>query len=244
MKGCFYGVGVGPGDPDLITLKGYKVLEKVDVICAPQASEEKESLAFSVVRKALKKDLRVLKLVFPMTRDKSKLEAFWDDASRKVAELLRDGKDVAFVTIGDPSLYSTYSYLLAKLKDELSDLRVKTIPGVTSMLACAAAANSSIAEGEETLAIFPAIGNVDDLRDVLIRYDNVVIMKAARKLDQIIALLSELGLKDKAFFANRCGLSDQFLTFDLDKVSSFEQDYFSLLVVRKNFSRKNKEEGK
>jgi len=241
VSGRFYGVGVGPGDPELITLKGYRILKRVDLVCAPKSKEDKGSMALSVVRRILEKDINTLELLFPMTRNRAELKKFWEDAAERVAAELLKGKDVAFVTMGDPNLYSTYSYIAGELKKKCPQIKVETVPGVTAILACAAAANQPVAEGNEKLAVIPAVYSIDELKWILHNFESVVLMKVSRKLDEVIALLNELDLKDKAFFAGRCGLPGEFFEFNLDNLVGTKQDYFSLLVVRKRSGKPSNE---
>ena len=209
-KGIFYGVGVGPGDPELITLKGYRVLKEADVSCSPKSKTDKEGVALSVVRSLLDTKQKVLELTFPMTNDKGELELFWDKAVRQILSLLKEGKKVAFITLGDPSLYSTYTYVLKKIK-QAGPYPVETIPGVASFCACAAAANIPLTEGDEKLAIIPVVKELDSLRLALQNFENVVLMKTASNYPAVVKILAELGLKDQAIYASRCGLPDGFL---------------------------------
>jgi len=196
---------VGPGDPELITLKGYRVLREADVICSPKSKADKEGVALSIVRSLLDTKQKVLELTFPMTNDKGELELYWDKAVRQILSLLKEGKKVAFITLGDPSLYSTYTYVLKKIK-QAGPYPVETIPGVASFCACAAAANIPLAEGDEKLAIIPVVKELDPLRLALQNFENVVLMKTASNYPAVVKVLAELGLKDQAIYASRCGL--------------------------------------
>ena len=240
MKGVFYGVGVGPGDPELITLKGYRTLREADVICSPKSRAEKEGVALSIVRSLLDIKQKVLELTFPMTNDKVELELYWDKAVRQILSLLKEGKKVAFITLGDPSLYSTYTYVLKKIK-QAGSYPVETIPGVASFCACAAAANIPLAEGDEKLAIIPAVKDLDPLRLVLQNFENVVLMKIARNYPAVVKILAELGLKDQAIYASRCGLPDGFLKAglstlpeEMEELKEIQKDYLSLIIIKRS----------
>lgn len=153
MKGRFFGIGVGPGDPELLTLKGHRVLREVQVICSPRSAADRESIALSIARRFAGEGCEVLELVFPMSKDGENLERCWLEAARSIIRRLEQGKDVAFVTLGDPGLYSTYAYLVEKLRLLRPGVEIETIPGVTAFLACAAARNTPLARGEEKLAV-------------------------------------------------------------------------------------------
>ena len=188
-KGKLIGIGVGPGDTDLLTIKAVKALETVPVICSPKSAKEKESIALSIVNPIIekRKDYKRLMLVqplFPMIEDQKELEKYWDSASELIANYLDSGRDVAFITLGDPSIFSTFSYVQERLKDRYV---VETIPGITSFTACASAVDMPLVEKNEVLTVVPKIDN--RLNEIMDYSDCVVLMKASRnteKLEEII----------------------------------------------------------
>lgn len=232
MKGKFYGIGVGPGDPELLTLKAFRLLEQVDVLCIPKSKMEKESLALKVVSQVMDRDFRVLELLFPMSHDEAVLAEHWDRAASLVAAELDAGYNVAFITIGDPMFYSTYSYLLERVRKDPA-VEVVTVPGVTAFAACASLINEPLTEKDERVAVIPAAYSLDDLRDVLDNFDNVVLMKVNKNYDAVVGLLEELGLLDRAVYISRCGYPDQFFTTDLKSLVGKDRDYMSILIIRK-----------
>ena len=232
MTGKFYGIGVGPGDPELLTIKAHKVLSEIDVVCVPKSRMEKDSLALSVVRKAVDREYQILELEFPMTRDQQLLEKSWRDAGAQVAAELLSGKNVAFITIGDPTLYSTYGYLLRYLKETRPELVTSIIPGVTSITACAALIQEPLVEREEKLAVIPAAYNLEDLRTILDLFDSVVLMKVNKRLPEMINFLKEMNQLE-AYYISRCGYPDQFATNKLAEIGDKDLDYMSLMIVKK-----------
>ena len=191
-KGKLIGIGVGPGDTELLTLKAAKVLKTVPVVFSPKSSKEKESIALSIVKPVLeeRKDYKRLMLVepiFPMIEDQKELEKIWNSASEMIAQYLDSGRDVAFITLGDTSIFSTYSYVQKKLAGRYE---IETIPGITSFTACAAARNRALVEQNEILTIVPKID--DRLDDILDYSDSVVLMKASRNTSEL-----ELKIEDK-----------------------------------------------
>lgn len=233
MPGKFYGIGVGPGDPELLTFKAFRTLEKVDVLCVPRSSADRESLALSVVEKTLARKYELLELHFPMSKDPGILRDSWNEAGRAVAEQVQAGRQVAFITIGDPMLYSTYGYILRYLTENHPALETETIPGVTAFSACASYTGSPLVEGDETLAVVPAAYDLERLKQALVNFDNIVVMKVNRRFPEVLSLLKELGLAGKAVYINRCGYEDQYFTHDLDSLQESKLDYMSLLIVRK-----------
>lgn len=233
MPGKFYGIGVGPGDPELLTLKALRILKEADLVCVPRSAADRDSLALSVVNRTLQREVPVLELSFPMTKDRSMLLDSWARAGEAVAARVRDGKTVAFITIGDPMFYSTYGYLLHHLRSHHPDLETETVPGVTAMSACAAALQEPLTEGEETLAVIPAAYGVDHLSPVLECFDNVVLMKVHRHFDQVLSLLESRGLAGNSALISRCGYPDQSVHRELSALSGQKLDYMSLLIIRK-----------
>lgn len=233
VPGKFFGIGVGPGDPELLTLKALRALEQVDVLCVPRSAADRDSLALAVVRKAVARDYELLELDFPMSKDPEVLKKSWDEAGQAVAVRVRAGRLVAFVTIGDPMLYSTYGYVLRYLKKNHPDLDAETIPGVTAFTACASLVGTPLVEGDETLAVVPAAYDLARLRQALEQFDNVVIMKVNRRFSEVLSLLKTLGLAGKAVYVSRCGHEDQYFTRDLDSLLESRLDYMSLMIVRK-----------
>lgn len=233
MPGKFYGIGVGPGDPGLLTLKACRTLEKVEVLCVPRSSKDKESLALAVVRKALPREFIHMELHFPMSRDRTVLQQSWAEAGEKVAGQVMAGRQVAFLTIGDPMFYSTYGYVLRYLRTNHPFLETETIPGVVAFSACAAYQQEPLVEGEGSLAVVPAVYGVEKLRDILLHFDSVVLMKVNRCFPLVFSLLKELGLEKQAIYVNRCGYPDQYLTGDLESLLDRDLDYMSLIIVRK-----------
>lgn len=233
MKGTFYGIGVGPGDSELLTLKAVRTLGKVDILCVPKSKADKDSLAFSIVEKEVDKSFEKLELLFPMSNDEEVLNRHWDEATEIVVEKLNQGKNMAFVTIGDPMFYSTYAYVLTRIKERHPEIIVETIPGVPAFAASTSFLNDTLCEGDEKVAIIPAAYNLNQIKQVLESFEVVVMMKVSRNFDLIVDMLEGMGLGDKAVYVSRCGYPDQFYTRDLGSLVGKKKDYMSILFVKK-----------
>ena len=203
-KGKLFGIGVGPGDTELLTLKAARILKTVPVVFSPKSSKEKDSIALSIVRPILeeRKDYKRLMLVepiFPMIEDKEELEKIWTSASELIAQYLDTGRDVAFITLGDPSIFSTYSYVQKKLIDRYE---IETIPGITSFTACAATRNKALVEQNDILTVVPKID--DRLGEVLEYSDSVVLMKASRNTSDLEKTIEEKNRPKEIYSVQNC----------------------------------------
>ncbi len=232
--GKFYGLGVGPGDPELMTLKAVRVLEECSTVFIPRSAVGEGSRAGEIAGRYMKPGAEVQELVFPMTRDPETLEKSWRASVKEVAAVVRRGKSTAFLTLGDPMLYSTYIYLLRGLRVELPELEVETVPGVTSVTAAAALADFPVGEGDEKVVIVPSSGDIGELGELLDRFDTVVLMKVAKNLQRIIDLLEEKGLMDEAVLVSRAGFPQQRVVKELRTLRGSDEKagYLSTILIK------------
>ncbi len=231
-EGEFYGVGVGPGDSELVTLKAVRIIKSVDCIFAPRADSKGSSLALDIVSNVCE-GKRVVEQVYPMVKDKKQLETAWLASANEIKRELEDGNSVAYLTIGDPLTFSTYCYLLQQLSKLIPSQNIHTIPGITSYNAAASLANFSLIEQSERLAIIPVSSNIDDLRQILNNFDTVILMKVAKKLDEVIELLEDMELIDNSLFASYIGFENELITRDLLSLKGAGKGYLSVIIVRK-----------
>jgi len=232
--GIIYGIGVGPGDPELITVKAARLIGSVPVICAPRASADSESFALSIAKGYIDTSRqRVITPLFPMSMDRAVLEKAWEDAAAEIAPELEKGSDVAFLTLGDPSLYSTYAYILAKVRTRLPDVTSVTISGVSSISLAAARAGVDLALGGERLAIMPVGRDMEAVKLALSQFDTVVLMKVNRSFPKLVALLDETGHLSGSVYVSRCGTDRERVVRDLKSIKDDELDYLSLVIVKK-----------
>lgn len=240
QQGTLYLVGIGPGDPELMTCKAVRVLENTQVWAAPKARKNGASSALQIAAGQVELDGKtVLELRFPMKKvhlgqqqDAEVIQA-WAEAADRVLAHLDQGQDVAFPTLGDPALYSTAFYLLHTLQERRDQLRVSIIPGITAMAACSARVCSPLGLGDDVVSIVPAAFDDERLRDILQRFDAVVLMKVFRKMDRIVALLEDLNLLDRTVLIERCGMDGQKIYTDIREAQGRELHYFSTMLVRK-----------
>ena len=233
MSGHLYGIGVGPGDPELLTIKAAGILGRVDVILAASSTKNDDSLALDIARPHLKPDARVIRLGFPMSRDEETLKSAWMENARLVLSELEAGHDAAFLTLGDPLLYSTFAYLLRTLRTLAPDQAVTVVPGITSFQAVAAATRTVLAESDQNLLILPGIREAGDLRKSLEGADNAVILKAYTNFSAIREELRTFPTPAHCVFASKMGMKEQFVTRSLDEAPD-NPTYLSLMLLTKN----------
>jgi precorrin-2/cobalt-factor-2 C20-methyltransferase len=232
--GGVYAVGVGPGDPDLLTRQAERVIREAAVIYAPSATSDDASYALSIVEPFLDRDRQVVVVrAFPMTRDQDVLNPLREEAAREIAEHACSGRDVAFITIGDPLLYSTFQPVFRILTEEYPQVPVTFVPGISSMSAAAAAAGLPLALADETVAILPATADEEKILKALIAFDTVVLLKISHAFDRVYEMLTQLKLVKGSVFIRRVGSSEEEVVVDLASLVGKKLDYLSLLIVRK-----------
>lgn len=216
-----YGVGVGPGDKELITLKAVRVIQNCSVIVAPSGMAGGKSIALEIAEEYIKKDAEIMVKHFPMggeTQEEKIYEAF-----KAIEEKLKEGKDVAFLTIGDPFVYSTYIYLLKHV--EAMGYETETVPGITSFCACASLAKEPLVIGEESLLIVPG-DKVKDIREE----KNVVVMKVYKLEEEILNILEEKGFK--YVYVKRAGREGQEVIRNREDIIK-NREYMSLIIANR-----------
>lgn len=228
MRGILYGVGVGPGDPELITLKAKRILEEVQVIAVPKSPAEKASTALNIVGNIAQKK-NILELAFPMTKEREELGKAWEGAASAVMYQLDKGKNVAFITLGDPTVYSTFMYIYNIIRDSGYDVEI--IPGITSFCGAAARAGLSLTKGTETLAIVPGTVESETIDKVFENFENIVLMKASANWEEIVSKIDTMGLLDKTVLIEKCGMEDENVKHGIDK--NLKPGYFSTLIIKK-----------
>lgn len=255
MTGRLYVIGVGPGDPELLTLKAVRILKTVNCICVPKGREEGSSLALSIVKKVLNLDGKeIIEAYFPMRKTKRQgqrirvseyqgktdasrpldceLDSMWRQTVEMVLSRLNKGVDTAFITIGDPAVYSTFFYLFDSLLELNPTLNIEIIPGVSSINASAAAAKISLGLADDKIAILPA-NYINDLAKTLRDFDSVVLMKVHKVFNEIRKTLNEMNLLDNAVYITQAGMKDEKIFKNIRDVKEKDLNYFSMVIVKK-----------
>ncbi len=268
MTGTLYVIGVGPGDPELLTLKAARILRDIPCICVPKGRQEGSSLALSIVEKTIDiKDKEIIEAHFPMRKtrgqrtehreqntatsthpspckgegkgggnslysDNCELDTKWNETVEIVLSMLTRGIDMAFITIGDPAIYSTFFYLYDRLLELNPDLNIEIIPGVSSINAAASRAGISLGLADEKIAVIPAT-YADNLKEILEGFDTIVLMKVHRVFDKILKTLEEMNLLNNSIYISRAGMKDERIFKDLRDMKEEDLNYFSMVIIRK-----------
>ncbi|MGA2617073.1 MAG: precorrin-2 C(20)-methyltransferase [Thermoguttaceae bacterium] len=232
--GTLFGLGVGPGDPEWITVKAVRIMAGCRHVCVPKARESHSSLALDIARRYLHPQATVHELPFPMSTDESVLLESWQQAARQVETILSGGEDCCFLTLGDPLLYSTYIYLLRALRGLCPEAEIVTVPGITAWSAAAAVARFPVGQAKQTVTIVPAADDLGPLSAALDRGGTVVLMKIGTRLAAVLDLLEAKGLLDRGVFVSHAGLPQQYVQSDLRRLRGLPQEagYLSLLLVQ------------
>ena len=225
------GVGVGPGDPELLTLKAVRAIRAADLIFAPVRRPGGRSLSLEIVGEHLDRERQqVIDVPFPESQDGES----WERAARHVAEVLGSDRHGVFLTEGDPTLFGSFGHVAAAIRALRPDLEIEIVPGVSSITAAAAAAGLALTDYEDRLAVVPATAPRTELERALLDYDCVVILKVGRVLGDLLTVLDRLGLSEHAVYVRRCGWPDQQIVRDVRVLmSDAPTDYFALLIVRR-----------
>lgn len=227
----FYGIGVGPGDEDLITYKAVKTIKNLDLLFVPQSKEGKPSLAQSICFKHLKPETKIIEKHFPMTFDKDLKSRAWDEIALEIKKYVELGKNVGFVTLGDPMTYSTYIYLLNRLIGKIS---IETIPGITSYAAIASSNNFPLVIDQQKLTIVPCTIAIEDVEKAIIENEAIVLMKVYKNFKEVINLIQKHNLEEKSLVVSNATLEDESICNDLQILKEKEKiSYFTTILINK-----------
>jgi precorrin-2/cobalt-factor-2 C20-methyltransferase len=237
MSGRLIGVGVGPGDPDLLTLKGLRALQQADHVFVPVGDTGETGRAERVVQAHLEPD-RARRLLFALSDDASARAENWQRAAREVSEPFMRGETCAFATIGDPNVYSTFTYLARTVKQYVPEVQVETVPGITAMQDLAARSGTVLLEGDERLALLPFTAGENALRSALSGFETVVCYKGGSRLQEVLEIAAGTGRLDDAIYGSRLGMEGEEVVLATHVVGR-EGPYLSTLI----FSLRGREFG-
>ncbi|MBD2578133.1 precorrin-2 C(20)-methyltransferase [Oscillatoria sp. FACHB-1406] len=230
--GTLYGISVGPGDPELITLKGLRLLRTASAIAFPAGIKGKPGKAERIIAPWSISEQKMLPLNFPYVPDFDVLTRAWHEAAEQVWQYLERGEDVAFACEGDISFYGTFAYLAQTLQQLHPEVVIEIVPGVSSPLAAAATLGLPLTARDQRLAVLPAIYTIGELKSVLQWADVLVLMKVSSVYEQVWQILQEYRLLDRAVAVENVTLPEQKIYTDLCDRPTLKLSYFSLIVVQ------------
>jgi precorrin-2/cobalt-factor-2 C20-methyltransferase len=233
MLGTLYGLGVGPGDPELITVKAFRRLKESPVIAYPKKQRGSKSYAHKIIDVYFQPDEKeMLGLVFPMTKDPEILDRKWSETVELVWEKVQEGKDVAFVTEGDPLLYSTFIHMMRLMQERHPEVPIEVVPGISSFNGAASRLGIALADGDDHIAIVPARDDYETMKKVIQENDCVIFIKVAKVIDVMLHVLRDLDLLHKASVVTKV-TSDEEIIWNAAELDGAELEYLTLMVVRK-----------
>lgn len=232
--GKLYGIGLGPGDPELITVKARRILEDTLNIFYPKRSKGDKGISLSILSGIIGLEgKKIASLTFPMVSDANTLESAWNDAAEAICDVLKTGSDAVFITEGDPLFYSTFCYILNLFETKYPDMPVEVVPGITAFAASSARGKLPVGLGMNPVMVIPATENVELITRMIEERsgETLVLMKIRSVFDQLVELLEKSGLP--FLFVERCSMPGELLISDLEELKAHKPDYFSLLIIKR-----------
>ncbi|MBE43801.1 MAG: precorrin-2 C(20)-methyltransferase [Thaumarchaeota archaeon] len=242
MSGKLFCVGCGPGDSELLTLKAANIIRTADTIFCPTSRVGRDSMALSIVKPILNErndSYEIINVIFPMVKDKTTLQKTWSDNTDQIAKKCKDGNNVVYITVGDPSLYSTFTYIHRELKERYPSIEIEIIPGIASMFAFASQAKISLAEGDDMLAIIPACYDLNRIKSIASSCDTLIFLKDGRYFNNVIEMLKQSGFSDDSLIAIAQDVSAEGEVVKISKLNDVKtsepaEKYFSIMVVKRD----------
>lgn len=231
QRGTFYAVGVGPGNPELLTLKAARVLQECNAIYVPTSRLSRQNHVADIAAAYATAECEVVPVTFSLADHATGRRQHWHGSAQEIADRLQGGQNVALVTLGDALLYSTCIYLLRALYEVFPQAKVETVPGISAVSAAAALTRCALGEGEEPFTIIPAANNLQKLKELVTNGSGVAIMKIGHRLPQLIELLDQCKALERSVFVARAGLPEERIETDLNKLRDAPEGAGNLAVI-------------
>lgn len=229
--GILYGVSVGTGDPELITVKGLRILQSSDMIAFPSGLKDRPGIAQNIIQCWLQPQQQILPLDFPYTQDVEKLQAAWEKAAQQVWYYLQQGINITFACLGDISFYSTFTYLAQALQELHPESIIETVPGVCSPMAIASALNLPLTVNHQRLGILPALYSVQELEKTLDWAEVVILLKVSSVYQQVWQILQRRNLLSTSYIVEKVTFPEQKIYRDLNNYPQLDLSYFSIMLI-------------
>ncbi|WP_053956454.1 cobalt-factor II C(20)-methyltransferase [Inediibacterium massiliense] len=226
----FYGIGTGPGDSTLVTIKAVKTIEKLDLLVTPEPKEGGDSLALSIVKEYILPTTEIRQRHFPMNFNDEEKNKAWQEIADEIEKEVKNGKNVGFITLGDPMLYSTYVYILNLLKE---NIEIETIPGISAFSNIASSQNFPLVMDREALVVLPCTADEEKIDFTLQHYNSIVLMKVYKNFKEIIEKLKKYNLIQHAILVSNSSLDKEVVFTDLENITQEQISYFSTILINK-----------
>ena len=232
----FYGIGTGPGDSTLVTIKAVNTIKMLDILYTPEPKKGGDSLALSIVKEYVPDTVEIKQRHFPMNNDSVEKMASWDAIAAEIKADVKAGKEVGFITLGDPMIYSTYVYIMERL---MGEIEVETIPGISSFSNIASNQNFPLVMDTDPLMVIPCTMEEEKIDAALQTYDCFVLMKVYKNFKEIVQKLEKYDLIDSAILVSNSSQDREVVYKDLRDIHLQEKiSYFSTILVNRNNKRK------
>jgi len=232
-KGTLFGIGVGPGDPEMITVKAMNILKKIDVIFTASSNKNNFSIAYDIAKDYIPENTKAIDIPFPMTRDKNIRQKACMENLKLIEKEINKGKNAAFLTIGDPLIYSTFGYLLDLIKSDFPDIPVEIIPGITSFQMAASRVKKVLVQDNESLLLTSGTKGKEYIENINEYIENIVILKAYRNIKSLCQTLVNNDFSNDSTVVNKCGKPGEEI-FDINELGEKQLDYWTLILAKKD----------
>lgn len=229
--GILYGVSVGTGDPELITVKGLRILQSSDIVAFPAGVNSRLGVAQNIIQDWLEPHQQILPLEFPYVQDELKLQVAWSKAAQHVGQKLTLGNNIAFACLGDINFYGTFTYLAQTLRRSHPEVTIKTIPGVCSPMAIASVLGIPLTVNQQKIAVLPALYSVQELETALNWAEVVVLLKVSSVYPQVWQILEQRNLLASSAIVEKATFPEQKIYRDLRNYPQLDLSYFSVLLI-------------
>lgn len=227
-----YVIGVGTGSKDCLTLRAVEILQKLDVLYCPTSKSDNESIAFSIAKDCLKSDVEVKNRHFPMIRDREKIKGIFKDMATEMKNDALSEKNVGFVTIGDPMIYSTFIYVLENLKN---NIEVQTVSGIPSFVDVASKMNFPLAFDDMPFVVIPSIANMEKIEKYIAEFEAIVLMKAYKNYSELIELIKKYKLENHSLIVSNSSRENEKIIFGKEIFSQENEEYLTTIIINKRW---------
>ncbi len=224
-----YGIGVGVGDPELMTVKAVKALEESDVVILPRANTKNYSTAFEIAKRYMRDDIEKVFVDFTTVDDDKTREDDRIEYAKVVNKCVEEGKTMSFITIGDPMTFSTFVYVMELLEKKIE---IESIPGITSFASVTSRLNTPLVMGDETLKIVPVSKDTDIVKEIE-SADNIIFMKVTRNLERLKEAFRKTGNMENVVLISNCGKESEKIFYNLEDITRDDISYFSTILLKK-----------